>query len=160
MSSGKRKTALELALLSPDPIIRGAALKRQELDVARKKAGNFVRWYRDQQKQASSPAIPREHMLDFVRVVTKVLLQNGAPMPLGALFTAYREAVRKANQRTHAAYNKEYFRLRLVAYRSKIALTAPKAGYWPTEETIFWHKNVVGADAKNKTTKKHAPRAS
>ncbi len=136
------KTVLEAAANSPDPTVRGIAIRRMEIEQECARLDAFFGFYAEARTAvppAPARAVPAKAGGDkgggkLIVAVREVLLRYGRPMPLATLF----EAVRR-DFPDSGPPKQESFRVRLSEHRDKIART--DAGYWPADVP------VVGVDA-------------
>ncbi len=131
------KTVLEAAANSPDPTVRGIAIRRMEIEQECARLDAFFGFYAEARTAippASAHASPSKSGGKMIAAVREVLLRNGRPMPLAALFETMRRDFPDSGPP-----KQESFRVRLSEHRDKIART--DAGYWPADVP------VVGLDA-------------
>ena len=140
------KTPLELAAESPDPAVRGLALRRRSLDVEIQKIEGFFSIYgsvaetalpapsgakplpstpqqtppvsKPARSQRQSPAVQRKSSAAFIEAVTTVLTESERPLQLAELYDA---VILKVPALT---LTKESFRQKMLVNRERFPLAA------------------------------------
>ena len=129
------KTVLEAAANSPDPTVRGIAIRRMEIDKEREQLDAFFGFYGEAKAMVPAGAAvvakpkngtPVVGANKLIAAVRETLLKHGKPMPLAALFEALGR-----DSPDRCPPKQDSLRVRLSENRTLIGRT--DEGYWPTD---------------------------
>lgn len=143
--------AVELAAASPDPRVRGVAMRRMEIDKERASLDNFLSFYMSESAATSPVPLPastgarqmtrkakakaqgksvRAKTLRMLDAAKTIIVSSGKPMQLGALHD-----LMVARYPDLALANPTSLRVRLSGHRDKI-VKVDDAGYWPNDHPM------------------------